>query len=167
MNNKNIYTQNQRTYSAATPHELALKNGIKPCDKETNKFYCISCLNASDPQHMIICTELHHQNDGSVRNEIAKFEKALKPQNFVILDDFEEEEKMCRVKHYGQAFHIYCVTFPDQIWRRWCDFMRYLHKVLPINTFTDSLFLFLCLIYESIHDHNIKITTIRSIQSTI
>ena len=106
----------------------------------------MSCLNSSDPQHMIICNDLHHEHDECVRKEIIKADKALKPENFEILDDFEEEEKMYRVEQCGQAFHIYCVTFPDQIWRRWCDFMRYvfdieLYPLFQCLPFSDSLFL--------------------------
>ena len=123
-------TKSDREYSELTPVEMAKLNGIQPCDKETNSFYCRSCLNVSDPDHMIICTDSKHCNDDNVRIMRNKAIQALKPENFEVLDDFEEEEKMYRVEHCGQAFHIYCVTYPDQIWLRWCNYMKLINFTL-------------------------------------
>ena len=111
------------------PYQLAIKNGIRPCDKETNQFYCVSCLDSSDIDHMLICTDNHHETDSCVANEIYSAQQYLKPDNFDNLDDFEEEEKMYRVQQCGQAFHIYCVPYPDEIWRRWCNFMKLQLKI--------------------------------------
>jgi len=119
-------SHDDRRYSMPTPCELARRNGILPCDKEQDAFYCASCLDAADQQHMVICTHSAHQDDAAcavMQERAVQHLEKLKSLNLPHYH-LEEEEKLYRVEDEGQAFHLYCVKYPDDIWSRWCNFMK-------------------------------------------
>eukprot|EP01084_Bolivina_argentea_P302853 522824_1 len=119
---KPVPIEDSRIYRRILPVELALKTGIKPCDTDTNKFYCVSCLNNNDYKHMLICMDSIHENDDNARNILPQ-EKELRQKMNETQHATDEINYLFRVKSCGQAYHIYCVTYPDNIWRRWCNFM--------------------------------------------
>ena len=78
----------------------------------------------------MICMDTAHCDDGGAADNLSKLvaenrrrskEKGLAESE---KQDLAEFAKKYRVTTCGQAFHIYCVTYPDRMWRRWCHFMR-------------------------------------------